>query len=162
MSSIIYINPKEAQFYKNSGGFIGLTLNENDFERVSLYRAFPFSHSNNYVCVKDKEEKEIGIIKDLREFPEETVKLFIEELERRYFLPAINKIDSIKDEFGYSYWNVVTNLGAKRFTIKKDNSSFLNVKSTRIIVIDVDGNRYEIKDYTQLDSKSYKLIELLL
>lgn len=162
MSGIKYIEAEDAHFYKNNGGFIGLKVGDENYERVSLHRAFPFSHSNSYISVKDKEGKEIGIIRDLEEFPKDTLELFMEELQRRYFLPRIDKINSIKEEFGYSYWEVLTNLGIKRFTIKKDNSSFLNVKDNRILVIDVDGNRYEISDYTKLDSKSYKLIELLL
>lgn len=162
MDDLRYITSKEAHFYKNSGGFLGLKLKDIDYERVSLHRAFPLSYSSRYISVKDKEGKEIGIIEALEEFPSDIVDLFNEELDRRYFLPKVVKINSIKEEFGYSYWDVVTDLGAKRFTIKKDNSSFLNVKDNRILVIDVDGNRYEISDYTKLDSKSYKLIELLL
>lgn len=162
MNDIKYIAPEDAYFYKNNGGFIGLKLGDKDYGRVSLHRAFPFSHGNNYICVKDKEGKEIGLMKDFEEFPESSAELIMEELERRYFLPKIDKINSIKEEFGYSYWDVATNLGDKRFTIKKDNSSFFNVKDNRILVIDVDGNRYEISDYTRLDLKSYRLIELLL
>ncbi len=162
MDDIKYITPLKAYFYRNNGGFLGVKLEDKEFERVSLHRAFPLSYSSSYISVKDKEGKEVGIIKALDEFSEDTVKLFEEELDRRYFLPKIDKINSIKEEFGYSYWDVITDLGAKRFTIKKDNSSFLNVKDNRILVIDVDGNRYEISDYSKLDSKSYRLIELLL
>jgi hypothetical protein len=162
MDYIKYISSKDAYFYKNNGGFLGLKLEDKDFKRVSLHRSFPLSYKNSYIAVKDKEDKEIGIIKDLEDFPKDTVNLFKEELDRRYLLPSIDRINSIKEEFGYSYWDVITNIGTKRFTIKKDNSSFLNVKDNRILVIDVDGNRYEISDYTKLDSKSYKLIELLL
>jgi hypothetical protein len=162
MDDIKYIKPQDASFYKNSGGFIGLKLGDTEYPRVSLYRAFPFSHSDNYISVMDKDNNEIGMIEDMRGFTEKTIKLFEEELERRYFLPSISKIKSIKEEFGYSYWDVVTDLGEKRFTIRRDNSSFVNIKDNRILIIDVDGNRYEISDYTKLDMKSYKLIELML
>lgn len=166
MEDIKYILPKESIFYKNSGGFIGLKialeLEEKDFKRVALMRSFPLSNSNKYISVRDKDGNEIGIIYDTLEFPQEIQKLFEEELNRRYFLPIIKNINSIKEEFGYTYWEVLTDIGKKRFTIRKDNNSFVNVKDNRIMVSDVDGNRYEISDYKKLDTKSYKLIELLL
>jgi len=116
----------------------------------------------NFISIRDKENNEIGIIEDILTFPENIIELFNEELNRRYFLPIIKNIYSVKEEYGYSYWNVLTDLGNKKFTIRRDNYSFINVKDNRVMVIDVDGNRYEISDYEKLDSKSYRLIELML
>lgn len=162
MQEIKYITSEAARFFKGNGGFLGLNIGGEEYARVSLSRAFPFSYADSYISVRDKEGKEIGIIEDLKSFPKDIITLLSEELDRRYLLPKIDKINSIKEEFGYSYWDVETDIGAKRFTIKKDNSSFVNVRDNRILIIDVDGNRYEIIDYSTLDSKSYKLIELLL
>lgn len=162
MEDIKYILPNEANFYMNKGFFLALKLKDKEYPRVSLHRAFPFSYTDNFISVRDKEGKEIGLIRDLKDFPKEIIELFNEELDRRYLLPSIKIINSIKEEFGYTYWDVITSIGAKRFTLKKDNSSFVNVKDNRILLIDVDGNRYEISDYTKLDSKSFKLIELLM
>jgi hypothetical protein len=162
MGDINFLTTQDSQFYKSKGGFLALRSGESDYARVSLFKAFPFSHSNNYVSVRDKDGKEIGLIKDINDFSKDVTDLFHEELSRRYFLPSINSISSIKDEFGYSYWEVITGIGAKKFTIRKDNNSFIPINEHRILVVDVDGNRYEISDYTKLDSRSYKLIELLL
>lgn len=162
MGDIDFLTPQNSNFYKSKGGFLALKSGENEYTRVSLFKAFPFSHSNNYVSVRDKDGKEIGLIKDVNEFSKDVIDLFNEELSRRYFLPTIKSISSIKDEFGYSYWDVITSIGAKTFTIRKDNNSFIPINEHRILVVDVDGNRYEISDYAKLDSKSYKLIELLL
>jgi hypothetical protein len=162
MDDIIYLKPDNCNFYMNNGGFLGLKFKDEDYKKVLLYRSFPFTFPNNFISVRDKENKEIGMIDDIEEFPKDTIALFEEELKRRYLLPNILNIKSIKDEFGYSYWEVITEIGERKFTIKKDNSSFLNVKDNLILISDVDGNRYDIKDYTKLDEKSYKLIELLL
>jgi len=162
MSELIYLTSKNSNFYKNKGDFLGLKFEGNDYSRVSLFRAFPLSHLNKYISVRDRENEEIGIIKDIKEFSAEVCNLLLMELGRRYFLPIIISINSIKEEFGYSYWDVLTDVGTKRFTIKKDNNSFAPVKENRILVIDVDGNRYEISDYTKLNAKSYRLIEQFL
>jgi hypothetical protein len=162
MDDIIYLKPDNCIFYKNNGGFLGLKFDDEDYKKVLLYRSFPFTFPNNFVSVRDNDNKEIGIIDDMMEFQKDTILLFEEELKRRYLLPTILNIKNIKDEFGYSYWEVITEIGERKFTIKRDNSSFLNVKDNLILITDVDGNRYDIKDYTKLDEKSYKLIELLL
>lgn len=162
MEDIKYILPSEAKFYMNKGAFLALKLGQKEYARVSLHRAFPFSYTDNFISVRDNEGKEIGLIKDIKEFHEGIVKLFKEELDRRYLLPSIKTIKSLKEEFGHSYWDVLTSIGAKRFIMKRDNSSFVNVSGNRILLIDVDGNRYEISDYTKLDDKSYKLIELFI
>ncbi len=162
MNEIVFLTPDNASFYRNDNGFIGLKFGDNDYKRVSLIKAFPFSNTYNYISVRDKEQKEIGIIQDVNLFSEEIINLFNEELERRYYLPVIEKIYSIKDEFGYSYWHVLTHLGEKKFVIRRDYNNFINIKNNMILIIDVDGNRYEISDYTKLDKKSYKLIELML
>lgn len=162
MKEINYLTRENATFYASEGGFIGLKRNEEDYKRVSLIKAFPFSFPTQFISVRDQEQKEIGIIEDLKQFPEEIQILFQEELERRYYLPVIQKIQSIKEEFGYSYWEAVTDHGFKKFTMRRDSNSFINIKGNMILIIDVDGNRYEIEDYTKLDDKSYKRIELML
>lgn len=162
MDEIIYLTPENSSFYRSSGGFLGMKFKEECYKRVSLSKAFPFSHSNNYISVKGKDNKEIGLIQDINKFSVETIGLFKEELERRYFLPLVISINSVKEEFGYAYWDVVTDIGSKKFTIRKDNNSFVAVSEKRILIVDVDGNRYEIKDYTKLDAKSYRLIELMI
>jgi len=162
MNEIKYITSEQGEFYKNTGGFLGLKIGEKGYPRVSLVRSFPYTHLHNFISIRDKENNEIGIIEDILTFPENIIELFNEELNRRYFLPIIKNIYSVKEEYGYSYWNVLTDLGNKKFTIRRDNYSFINVKDNRVMVIDVDGNRYEISDYEELDSKSYRLIELML
>lgn len=162
MNEIVYIVPEKSEFNKTMGGFLTLKFEDKEYGRISLHRAFPFSYGDKFISVRDKEGKEIGLIKEISDFDEETIMLFDEELKRRYFLPLIRSITSIKEEFGYSYWTVITDMGAKKFIVKKDNSSFINIKDNRILILDVDGNRYEISDYTKLDNRSYKLIELLL
>lgn len=162
MEEFLYITPESGEFYKSNNDFLGLKFQGKDYTRVSLHRAFPFSEENSFISIRDRENKEIGIIKDLKDFSEDIGELFNAELTRRYLLPILCNICSVKEEFGYSYWDVVTNIGPKKFTIKKDNSSLINIKGNQILITDVDGNRYKIEDYTQLDERSYKLIELLL
>lgn len=162
MSEITYLTPENTEFFRNKNGFLGLKFNNTEYPRVNLIKAFPFSYENKFISVRDKDQKEIGIIEDISLFSQEIQELFKEEIERRYYLPKITKIYNIKDEFGYSNWEVETNFGRRKFIIRRDPNNFINIRANMILIIDVDGNRYEIPDYTKLDTKSFKKIELLL
>jgi hypothetical protein len=152
----------ETTFYRNESGFVGMKHQDKDYPRVNIIKSFPLSYTDKFISVCDCESVEIGIIPDTNVYPEEARELFIEDIERRYFLPEITKIDSLKQEFGYVYWRVQTTAGEKKFITSKDASAIIALREIRILLIDLDGNRYNITDYTKLDSKSYRLIQLLV
>lgn len=141
---------------------LSLQLGDELHENVSVYRAFPFSYGDDYLSVRDKEEKELGMIRTLADFDQATKALILEELERRYFVPIITRIERIKEEFGYGYWDVETDRGPRRFTIRGVQQSVLSIGPDRLLIIDVDGNRYEIPKLSRLDPRSIRLIDNLL
>lgn len=162
-TDIRYLDPRDIKLNKTAGGFISLDIgNSESYERVNLFRSFPFSNINEYISVREPEGKEIGIIRTILSFSKEAKAIIIEELDRRYFLPKIEKINTIKEEFGYIYLDTNTDAGPRHFTIKKEQNSVINIEDNKVLLFDIDGNRFEIPDYTMLDSKSYKMIELLI
>ncbi len=110
----------------------------------------------------DSDQKELGIVRDLEVFDEENKVLLQTELNRRYYAPVIEKILSMKERYGFSYWKVKTEHGEVTFTLQDTFRSILRVGEHRLILLDVNGNRFEIPDVTALDRKSYKKIELYL
>lgn len=161
-ANIVYITADEAVFRRTDGGILSLSFKEKEFERVSVNRAFPFSLGDQFLSVRDSEGKEIGIIRSLTCFPDDTKEIIKEELEWVYYSPKIEKILSVREEFGYSYWDVETDRGAKRFTVRGTSECVIPVTETRLLIIDMDGNRFEIPDIRDLDPKSFKMIDSLL
>ena len=168
--AITYITKDNAKFEKENE-FIRLTLtapNEDgvvetrEHQRIFLHRVFPFDHPYSYISVLDKDQKEIGLISDIETFDNNVRAMLHAELDRKYYTPVINKIISLKDKYGYSYWKVETDEGELTFTLRDTFHSLMKVHGTRIFVNDIDGNRYEIPDVEKLDRKSYKKIELFL
>lgn len=158
---IRYLKPEECIFSRTTGGFIALKVGEDSYKRVNLSRAFPLTYPTKYISVRDSEMNEIGIIEDMTVFPDDARAIMEEELERRYFTPLITAINSIKEEFGYTYWEVETDRGGRRFTVR-GHENVIPIKNNRVLIIDVDGNRFEIEDYKKLDAKSYKLLDALV
>lgn len=154
-----YLTPEAASFYRTPGGVLTLEVGTNRHFRVNLHRAFPFTLGDRYISVRDAKGKEVGIVKDIEDFPPETAGLLKEELECRYFTPKISRIISMKSEFGYSYWEVETNKGPRRFNIKGLSDSIIPLSDIRLLIVDMDGNRFEIEDVRKLDRRSQKHIE---
>ena len=156
-----WLTPQNASFlFKN--GFLYIKQSDVEEQRVFLYRQFPFEMQWEYISVMDSEQQEIGILRSLDLFDAETEELLKNELKRRYYTPVIQKILSMKERYGFSYWKVITPDGEVKFTLQDTFRSIVHVGENRLLLLDVNGNRFEIPDATALDRKSYKKIELYL
>lgn len=164
MLRIRYINNENAEFTRTGTGFLSLKIEGEFYPRVQVVRMFPFMHKDEFLSVRtpDERSKEIGIIEKLSDMAPETAEMLKEQLTLHYFTPTITKINGIKDEYGYAYWNVVTNYGACRFTIQMGGNAVVHLSDTRILIIDIDENRFEIPDITALSSSERKKLDLFL
>ncbi len=160
LSVTVWLTPENAQFFVKNN-FLYITYAGVD-TRVFLCREFPFELEWEFISVLNEEQEEIGIIRDIHRFPEETATLLCEELRRRYYAPVIREILQVKERYGFSYWRVTTAEGEVRFTLHDTYRSLIHAGGNRILLLDVDGNRFEIPDTAALDRKSYKKIELYL
>lgn len=163
MTSTNVITDKD-KFTKTSGGFLSLDCNGKHYKRVRIVRLFPFSDAQRYLSVRDHgdADKEIGIIEDLNSMSEETQSLINEQLNLSYFTPVISKIYEIKDEYGYAYFRVMTDKGECRFAINMGSNAVTKLSDTRLIIKDVDENRFEIKDVDKLSKKERRMLDLFL
>ena len=117
---------------------------------------------------KDKKEsvtsvgdlKEIGIISNISAFDEAVQKMLRTTLDNKYFTSIIEIIHSIKDKYGYSYWDVKTNVGRTKFTVHDTYKSLVKINPDRVMVNDINGNRYEIPSLENFDKNSFRKIEL--
>lgn len=141
-----------------------LTLNlleqEEVFHGVEVNPAFPLSQVGRYISFKEDEhaEEEIGMIEDINDLDHGSRESLRRILEKMYFMPKITRIYDVEEEFGVTRWEVETEKGRRSFDIKSRRSDIRPYENGRIIFHDIDGNRYEITDYRQLDKKSQKLL----
>lgn len=182
IAETVYFTPENARFYLTAGGLVGLEafippvgkddLSDDgnadlspvwqDLGRVFLHRAFPYDLPDKFISVLDKDGKEYGMVKDITDFPKETQDILCGELKRKYFTPVITKINTVSAKFGYTYWEADSDMGKLSFSMHDTYRNISKVGGNRLILTDVDGNRYEIKDYMALDRKSFRKIELYL
>lgn len=160
LSVTVWLTPENATFYiKNDF----LHIKTESYEgRVHLCRQFPFELEWEFISVMNEEQAEVGIIKSISLFEGVGEELLRTELRRRYYAPVIDKIISVKERYGFSYWCVHTPEGNVNFTLHDTYRSILRASHNRVVLLDVNGNRFEIPDVNALDRKSYKKIELYL
>lgn len=159
-----HIIPPDAGFACTEGGFVSLELDGKHYDRVKVVRLFPFTDADRYLSVREYAGggREIGIIEDLALMPEETKKILKHQLDLCYFTPVISRIYNIKDEYGYAYFHVLTDKGECRFAINMGSNAVSKLSDTRLIIQDVDENRFEIRDTEALSQKERKMLDLFM
>lgn len=165
VADIFYLTSENATFAENDG-ILSLTVSDSgntvSCDRVFLHRAFPYDEPFSFLSVLDRDEKEIGIIRNLDDFDEASQAILKNELEKKYFIAEIQKIHSVKERFGFSYWKVGTTAGELEITFRDTYRSIVRITPTHLFLTDYNGNRYEIPDVDKLDRKSRKHIDIYL
>lgn len=156
--------PDNAVFAQTEGHLLSLRTGGNDYPHVELYASFPHTDPGHYLSVREPgpDGKEIGLIEDIAAFGEKAQALLRHFLSIRYFEPQIRKIHGVRDEFGYSFWDVETDCGICRFVVRRGGKNVRALKSGKVVITDVDGNRFAIPDVGRLSEKELRQIEIYL
>lgn len=161
-AKISFLTPENTVFTKTAGNMLSVMVNEEEYPVVYLHCSFPHTNKSIYVSVRTIENKEIGMIKVLDDFPAEIVRLLEEQIKIRYFAPEIVKVVKIREEFGYSYWETETSAGVCKFTVRSGGANVKVISETKVLINDVDGNRFIIEDLNKLSDKEYRMVEMCI
>ncbi|MBI3829122.1 MAG: DUF1854 domain-containing protein [Planctomycetes bacterium] len=157
-AQLVFLDPQKLRFFKH-GVTLRLTMAEDrSCLKTSVLRAFPLSDPQRFLSVRDGANKEVGLIAEPKELSEENRKLVEEELSRRYLVPAVRRIVSALERFGTVDWTMETDRGLCKFTTRNLRENVQRPAPGRIIVSDVDGNRYDIRNVEELDLQSQELL----
>lgn len=159
-----FLTKDNAVFSRTAGGFVSLTYAGKTYDRVGVYRTFPVTEPEEYISIREADEKarEIGVVEKLSALSAEQAEMLREQLNLRYFTPVITKVFDIKTEYGYGYFHVMTTYGECRFTIHTGGGSVVSLTDTRIVINDLDGNRFEVPDITALTTAERKKLDLFI
>lgn len=161
-----YIIADDVNFYISDGGLLCLNYKGEDRGRVCVKRLFPFQYPDEFISVAPENhtgkdfENEIGIIRNINELSSEQVELLQKELKKRYFMPDIIEIESIKENPGNIHFCVVTNAGKCEFCVTDMGSNIKLIGKDKVMLADVYGNRYCIPDISMLKDNELKILEI--
>jgi len=161
-AQIRYLSPADTTFIRTEGRMLNVQIGDQLHTGVYIHCSFPHTNKRIYLSVRTAENEEVGMIRSLDEFPKETQELLEEQVQLRYFAPEITKVLSVKEEFGYSYWEAETSSGLCRFTVRGGGGNIKLMTPNRLLVVDVDGNRFIIPELDRLSDKEYRMIEVCM
>ncbi|MCW5947833.1 MAG: DUF1854 domain-containing protein [Fimbriimonadales bacterium] len=126
-----------------------------------VHRCFPFSAPDAFVSIQDGAAKEVGMLATLDGLDADSRRVLDAELDKRYFTPIIRRIVSLKQEASMWRWEVDTQRGRADFYVRGVRDSIHEIAPRRWQILGMDGQRYEIRDFDSLDSRSQTLFENL-
>ena len=132
---------------------------EEDWTEVTLVRLFPLTDPNTWISLLDKEGREVGVLLDLVGLSAENHALVQEELRRRYLVPEVSRILARKPRFDLMEWTVETDRGPTTFLTRNLREQMQPPGSDRIIITDIEGNRYDVPCLEALDPISRRRLE---
>jgi hypothetical protein len=125
----------------------------------SIMSAFPLTRPGRMISLRDLEGEEIGTLDDVNQLEPASRGVMADELERTYFMPTITDILDVQEDLGVVTWEVDTNRGHRHFQVRRVRQNIRKMGNRRLVIKDVDGNRYEVRDWLKLQPLAQKLIQ---
>ncbi len=163
MAELVYVAGDKITVEREPGSaHLRVILEDRCVVSAIFKRAFPLSVPEEYLSIQTSSGEEVAILKDLAGVDRASRALIDEELDRRYFTPDIEEIDSLKLEAGMWHFTVQTQRGPSDFFVRNWRDSAQEIATNRWQIQTVDGARFEIKNLEALDDRSRKLLDQLI
>ena len=156
----IYVDKYTGKIERTDVYHVRLTMRDGSvFEKLEPRRLFPFTNTSMYITLLDENEREVGFIRDFKELDSDSKKAVEECFAEYYMIPQITRLFDVSEKFGSLKWTVDTDRGEISFRIRNRQIDIKLLYGTkRVLIRDSNDNRYEIPDYTALDSRSQRLL----
>ena len=153
-SGLRYLDPAQLRFTRQ-GARIDLSIDgAAPIPDVSAYRAFPLSDPASHLSIRNAKNDEIGLLTRPALLDPASRTILEEELRRRYVLPVVQSVVQIRERFEILECQVITDRGARQFSIRNLRENVLRPQPNRYLLTDVDGNRFDIPDLRDLPAAS--------
>lgn len=159
----IKMEPHNISLFFEPKDRLRLTIKDDrSYITVKPVWAAPLSRPDHYLSLLDGKGDEIVMVDNPNMLPMDSLKAVRNELHRRYLTATIHSIEHAKQEFGATYWNVDTDRGKRDFVTQNLQENAIWLSPEHLLLLDVDGNRFEIPDIERLDNASQNYIESIL
>jgi len=157
------VNASELKLFFHPKDRLRMTVaDEISYPTVKPVWAAPLSRPNAYLSLLNGKGEEIVTVAHPTDLPAGSLAVVSEELRRRYLTATVSAINSAKFEYGATYWHVESDRGPREFVTQSLQENALWLSPTHLMLLDVDGNRFEITDIDALDGRSRAYIDAIL
>ena len=140
------------------GRLIFIDAKGNRHIGVHPVRAFPITAPGAGIGIMDQSGKELCWYLDEAVISQADLALIEEELAAREFMPVIEKITKVSTFATPSIWDIETDHGPTRIRLKAEED-IRRIAGNTLLIADSNGLQFLIKDSTQLDKVSKKLLD---
>ncbi len=128
---------------------------------VTPVRAFPLLAPDEGVALMSSDGHELAWLPTLSVLDGAARALVLEELGRREFMPAIASIVAVSSFSTPCEWQVETDRGPTRFTLRSEDD-IRRIGMRRLLIADSHGIHYEVADLKALDRQSRRILDRFL
>jgi hypothetical protein len=157
------ISPKDIKAFHYPKDQLRVTIgNSRSILTVTPAWVAPLSHPGEYLSLLNGKGEEFLLVEDLDQLNPESRPAIEEEIRRRYLTAVIHKVISAKTEWGATYFTVITDRGERDFVMQSLQENAQWLKENHLLLVDIDGNRFEAQDISKLDAESQAIIEKIV
>jgi len=154
-TTVRWLTPDSTHIFEGTYSLLHCTV-----KGAALYRGvfavmmFPITYPDQFISLRftDTEGKvrEIGIIRDLRAFPQQAQQLVRASLKKQYHERFVTRVHGVKSRFGLLFFDVETQRGREQFVMPWRHDRAEDYSNTGKLLLDVFDNRYVIRDLSEL------------
>ncbi len=150
------------QLERDAYGRLVLTSENGErHEGVTPVRAFPIAAPDEGISLISAEGHEVAWADRVADLPPAARTLIEDELASREFVPEIDRIIAVSSFACPSTWQVGTSRGACELVLKGEED-IRRLSRTQLLIADSHGIQFLVRDLTQLDRHSRKLLDRFL
>ena len=155
----IYIDQYTGRIKRSDIYLVTLTLKDGTvIEELEPRRLFPISGLEKYITLLDENGIEKAVIRDLNTLPPQERKTIEACLDEYYLIPKISRIFDFVERYDGITLHTDTDRGYARIEIRTLHQGLKMVQGTRLLVRDMNDNRYEVPDVNTLDKLSRQIL----
>ena len=124
---------------------------------VRVTRCFPWSEPSRYLSLRDGDDEEVALIRDLAELGPESRHALAESLIEAGFVLQVEGVEEVEEEIEIRTFRVRTRQGLRSFQTLRDEWP-RRMPGGGVLIRDVVGDLYFIPSPASLDEKSRKLL----
>jgi hypothetical protein len=156
-----WLTPGETRLQFGDRHTLQAAVGTSLYDGVFAVRALPATAPEQYISLRyadgEGEEYEVGLVRDLSEWPTEARAVLEQALARRYFVRVITAIEGIELKHGLLDFRVRTDRGPVQFVMRNSHGQAQDHGENGKLLIDVDDNRYLVPDIDALERRQQAL-----
>ncbi len=154
-SAVVWLEPGGHRFVLGEHGRIELWQDDRRLAAgVFVVPTFPATRPEDYLSVRcwddDGEERELGIVRRLADWPAEDRGIVRQAMARRTLVRTIRRIHDVRLAHGYLDFDVETDNGRGSFTARWTQSQAIDFGPDGKLLIDAEDNRWVVPRLEEL------------